>query len=133
MLSSENDTIAQNAFISLTKLNPERVSELADQYRKADISENDNLPIFAFKFLKQLVQLSNYSKENNINFEGNKKLQNQIELLKTDLSFNERKNLEDRLINELTLDNITSFEYWSLIYESSWKLTYSIDLTKHIY
>lgn len=125
MLSSENNTIAQNAFISLTKLNPERVSELADQYRKADISENDNLPTFAFKFLKQLIQLSNYSKENNINFEGSKKLQNQIELLKTDLSFNERKNLEDRLINELTLDNITSFEYWSLIYESSWELTYS--------
>ena len=125
MLSSENDTIAQNAFISLTKLDPERVSELSDQYRKADISENDNLPTFAFKFLKQLVQLTNYSKKNNINFEGSKKLQNQIELLKTDLSFNERKNLEDRLINELTLDNITSFEYWSLIYESSWELTYS--------
>jgi hypothetical protein len=125
MLSSENDTIALNAYISLTKLNPERVSELSDQYKKADISENDNLPTFAFKFLKQLVQLTNYSKENNINFEGSKKLQNQIELLKTDLSFNERKNLEDRLINELTLDNITSFEYWSLIYESSWSLTYS--------
>ena len=73
MLSSENDTIAQNAFISLTKLNPERVSELSDQYRKADISENYILPTFSFKFLKQLVQLTNYSQENNIDFEGSEK------------------------------------------------------------
>lgn len=125
MLSSENDTIAQNAFISLTKLNPERVSELSDQYRKADISENYILPTFSFKFLKQLVQLTNYSQENNIDFEGSEKLKNQIELLKTDLTFSERRKLEDRLINELTLDNITAFEYWSLIYQKSWSLSYS--------
>ena len=125
MLSSENDTIAQNAFISLTKLNPERVSELSDQYRKAGISENDILPIFSFKFLKQLVQLTNYSKKKDINFEGSKTLQNQIETLKTKLTFKERKNIEDRLIKELTLENVTAFEYWSLIYENSWSLTYS--------
>lgn len=125
MLSSENDTIAQNAFISLTKLNPKRVSELSDQYRKADISENYILPTFSFRFLKQLVQLSNYSKENNIDFEGNNTLKNQIELLKTNLTFSERRQLEDNLINTLTLDNITAFEYWSLIYEKSWSLTYS--------
>ncbi len=125
MLSSENDSIAQNAFISLTKLNAQRVSELSDQYRKADISENFILPTFSFKFLKQLVQLTNYSKENKINFEGTKTLQNQIELLKSDLTFKERKNLEDKIIKELTLENVTAFEYWSLIYESSWSLTYS--------
>lgn len=125
MLSSENDTVAQNAYISLTKLNPDRVSELSDQYRIADISENYILPTFSFKFLKQLVQLTNYSQENNIEFEGSEKLKNQIELLKTDLTFSKRRKLEDQLINELTLDNITAFEYWSLIYEKSWSLTYS--------
>ncbi|MEA1784880.1 hypothetical protein U1E44_02145 [Arenibacter sp. GZD96] len=125
MLSSENDTIAQNAYISLTKLDPTRVSELSDQYRKADISENYILPQFSFRFLKQLVQLTNYSKENNIDFEGNEKLKNQIELLKTNLTFSKRRKLEDQLINELTLVNITAFEYWSLIYQKSWSLTYS--------
>ena len=125
MLSSENDTIAQNAYISLTKLKPQRVIELSNQYRKADISENYVLPQFSFRFLKQLVQLTNYSKENNIDFEGNDTLKSQIELLKTQLTFSERRKLEDQLINELTLDNITAFEYWSLIYEKSWSLTYS--------
>ena len=125
MLSSQNDTIAQNAFISLTKLDPARVSELSDQYRKADISENYILPTFSFRFLKQLVQLTNYSKENNIDFEGSNKLKNQIELLKTNITFTERRKLEDKLINTFTLDNITAFEYWSLIYEKSWSLTYS--------
>jgi hypothetical protein len=125
MLSNKNDMVAQNAYISLTKLNPERVSKLSDQYRKADISENYNLPTFSFRFLKQLVQLTNYCKENTIDFEGSKTLKNQIELLKSELAFKERKKLEDKLINELTLDNITAFEYWSLIYEKSWPLTYS--------
>ena len=125
MLSSENDTIAQNAYINLTKLEPQRVIELADQYRKADISENYVLPQFSFRFLKQLVQLANYSKENNIDFEGNDTLKNQIELLKTQLTFSERRELEDQLINSLTLDNITAFEYWCLIYQKSWSLTYS--------
>ncbi|XLS27654.1 hypothetical protein ACJD0Z_10645 [Flavobacteriaceae bacterium M23B6Z8] len=125
MLTSENDTIAQNAYISLTKLDPTRVGELSDLYRKADISENYILPQFSFRFLKQLVQLTNYSKENNIDFEGNEKLKNQIELLKTDLTFSKRRKLEDQLINELTLDNITAFEYWSLIYQKSSSLTYS--------
>ena len=54
-----------------------------------------------------------------------KNLKNQIELLKTDLTFSKRRKLEDHLINELTLDNIIAFEYWSLIYEKSWSLTYS--------
>lgn len=125
MLSSENDTIAQNAYISLTKLDPTRVSELSDQYRKADISENYILPQFSFRFLKQLVQLTNYCKENNIDFEGNNTLKNQIELLKTNLTFSERRQLEDKLINTLTLDNITAFEYWSLIYQKSWSMSYS--------
>jgi len=125
MLSSENDTIAQNAYISLTKLDPTRVSDLSDQYRKADISENYILPQFSFRFLKQLVQLTNYSKENNIDFEGNNILKNQIELLKTNLTFSERRKLEDKLINTLTLDNITAFEYWSLIYQKSWSSSYS--------
>lgn len=65
------------------------------------------------------------SKENNIDFEGNNTLKSQIELLKTNLTFSERRQLEDKLINTLTLDNITAFEYWSLIYEKSWSLTYS--------
>lgn len=125
MLSSENDSIAQNSYISLTKLEPKRVIELSDQYRKADISENYVLPQFSFRFLKQLVQLTNYCKENNIDYEGNDTLKNQIELLKTKLTFSERRKLEDQLINSLTLENITAFEYWSLIYQKSWSLTYS--------
>ncbi|WP_298899784.1 hypothetical protein [uncultured Psychroserpens sp.] len=125
MLSSENDTIAQNAFISLTKLDAQKVSDMSDQYRNARVSNNYILPSFEFRFLKQLVYLTSYCKEKNIDFEGNEILKSQIELLKTKLTFNERRQLEDKLIKNLTLNNITAFEYWSLIYEKSWSLTYS--------
>lgn len=124
-LSSDNDSIAQNAFINLTKLDSKKVSNLSDQYRKFSVSKNCILPIFPYKFLKQLVYLTDYCKEKNIDFVGNEELQKQIKKLKTKLPFSERKKLEDLLINNLTLDNITAFEYWSLIYEKSWSLTYS--------
>jgi len=125
MLSNENDSIALNAFINLTKLDFQKVSDLSDQYRKASISKNHSIPIFPYRFLKQLVYLTKYSKEKNIDFEGSESLKVQIELLKSNLTFNERRKLEDELINTLTLENITALEYWSLIYQRSWPLTYS--------
>ena len=125
LLSNENDSVAINSFIQLTQSNPEKVINLAEQYNKADISFNYELPTFTYRFLKQLVFLTDYCKKKNINYIGNKEIQNSIELLKSDLTFSERRKLEDRLISNLTLNEITAFEYWSLVYEKEWNLTYS--------
>ncbi|HRP91198.1 MAG TPA: hypothetical protein PKX92_14315, partial [Edaphocola sp.] len=105
--------------------NPEKIINLAEQYDKARIDFNYELPTFTYRFLKQLTLLSDYCKKKNINYIGNKELQNSIELLKSDLTFSERRKLEDKLINNLTLNEITAFEYWSLVYEKDWNLTYS--------
>lgn len=125
LLSSENDSIAINSFIQLTQSNPEIVVNLAEQYQKADIDFNYELPTFTYKFLKQLVFLTDYCKKKNIDYIGSEELRNSIELLKSDLSFSERRKLEDKLINNLTLNEISAFEYWSLVYQNKWNLTYS--------
>lgn len=41
------------------------------------------------------------------------------------MTFSERRKLEDKLISNLTLNDITAFEYWSFVYEKEWNLTYS--------
>lgn len=125
LLSNENDSIAINSFIQLTQSNPERVNNLAEQYNKANIDFNYELPTFTYRFLKQLVFLTDYWKKKNIDYIGGKELLNSIELLISDLTFSERRKLEDKLISNLTLNDITAFEYWSFVYEKEWNLTYS--------
>lgn len=125
LLSSENDSIAINSFIELTQSNPEKITNLAEQYQKADIDFNYELPTFTYRFLKQLVILTDYCKKKNIDYIGNKEIEKSIELLKSDLIFSERRKLEDKLISNLTLNDITAFEYWSLVYQNEWNLTYS--------
>lgn len=125
LLNSENDSIAIDAFTQLTVCNPSIVTQLADEYESADIEKNYTIPIFPYKFLKQLVLLTNSCKENNVDFVGTKELQKNIAFLKSNLSFSERRKLEDTLTKTLTLEDITAFEYWALIYEQSWSLTYS--------
>lgn len=125
LLSNKNDSIAIDAFTQLTVCNPIKVTQLADEYQSANIDKSNAIPIFPYKFLRQLVLLTNYCKANDIDFVGTKDLQSNISLLQSQLPFADRRKLEDKLINSLTLDDITAFEYWALIYEQSWGLTYS--------
>ena len=125
LLSIENDSIAINSFVKITQLNLQKVIVLANQYDRAGIDFNYALPTFAYRFLKQLVYLTNYCRTENIDYLGNEELRKSIELLKSDFTFRERRKIEDNLINSLTLENITAFEYWSLIYEKEWNLTFS--------
>ncbi|MES2061734.1 MAG: hypothetical protein V4456_07425 [Bacteroidota bacterium] len=124
-LGSEVDSVAVSAFITLTNSNPVKVALLTDEYNKADIKSNRVLPIFPYRFLKQLSALTLYCRDNHINYVGSKILRQNITRLKSSLSFRDRRLLEDKMINTLTLDEIVAFEYWSLIDEESWELTFS--------
>jgi hypothetical protein len=127
LLGNENDSIALNAFTQLTIANSERVTQLADEYEKANIERNDAIPIFPYRFLKQMVILTEYCKTNHIDFLGSVQLRAQIKKLDSeDLPFSERRKLENRLINTLTLNEITALEYWGLIKEESWGTTHSM-------
>ena len=125
LLSNKNNSVALDAFIQLTTCNPTRVTELADEYDRADIRTNYALPTFPYSFLKQIVALTEYCNYNEIDFTGSSQLKLAINRLDEKLSFPERRKLEDSLINNLTLEEITAFEYWALVNEESWGLTYS--------
>ncbi len=125
LLASESEAVALKSFISLTRCNPEKVVLLADQYDHADITFNYSLPTFSYRFLKQLVYLTEYCERKNLDYNGSKELRNDIELLKSKLSFTERRKREDQLIEHLSMNEITAFEYWCLIYEKNNNLTFS--------
>lgn len=125
LLNNENDSIALNAFTQLTNCDPQKVIKLADEYQKADIDKNYAIPTFPYKFLKQLVQLVSVYNQYGINYYTNTKVKKYIGKLDSELSFNERRNLENEIIIQLSLNDISSFEYWALINEKSWGCTYS--------
>ena len=126
LLSSKTNSVAVNAFVKLTKCNVERVQTLADEYKKAGVDENDKLPTFPYEFLKQMVVLTAYCNSNHIDFEGSPQLIKNITRLKMELPFGERHKLEDEMINKMSLNDITAFEYWAEVNErSSFNLTYS--------
>ena len=124
-LNNENDTIALNAFTELTNCNPEQVIKLANEYNGARIEHNYAVGTFPYRFLKQLVQLVSVYKVNEINYNSNSKVKQYINNLTADMLFKDRRKLEDEIINNLSLNDISSFEYWALINENSWDLTYS--------
>lgn len=124
-LQSETDTAAMNAFIYLTTCNPAEVIKLADNYNKASIDANGELPSFPYRFLKQMVLLTDYCKRNNIDFKGTESLRQLVQMLRGELSFAKRRQLEDKIVVSLSLKDITAFEYWSLLYEQDFHYTHS--------
>jgi hypothetical protein len=125
LLKSKNDSIAIDAFTQLTTCNPEKVIKLSDEYESSFLDVNYVLPTFPFRFLKQIVVLTEYCRANKIDYTGSAELQNDIKQLQERLPFPEKRKLQDKLINTLSLEDITAFEYWSLIHEQNFPMTFS--------
>ena len=125
LLNHENDSIAMNAFLQLTTCNPIKIIQLAKEYQLAGIETSYAIPRDSYAFLKQLVFFTEYCNLNEIDFQGSTELNSSIDSLQLKLPFSQRRKLEDNLINNLTLEEITAFEYWAVIYANSWELSYS--------
>ncbi len=125
LLSSKTDALAINAFVAITTQDSRKVAKLSEEYDRARVDTNFKLPTFPYRFLKQLSLLTEYCRDHSIDYEGTKRLKSQIDSLKSKLSFKDRYALENRMIEQLSTDEITAFEYWSLIDENSWPLTFS--------
>lgn len=126
-LYSENDTLALNSFVKLSQSNPIRVNELAKEKEKNFLDNtNYKIPIFPFRFLSQLSIFTEYCRKNNIDYIGDDKTKSIIEKLSSNLSFVDRRKFENQLINQLTLNDLTPLEFWSLIDEKKSELSTSI-------
>ena len=133
LLNSKDDSVAMHSFVALTTCDPAKVSAIADEFEKADVERNWVVPIFPYRFLKQMTIFTAYCGVNNVNFKGSKQLMEDVNSLKNDLSVRVRRRLEDKMIKTLSPDEITAFEYWCMIYEQNDNLTYSAGRILDIY
>jgi len=125
-LNSRNDSVAIASFIKLTEGDPNEVIALSEKYRQMFRNYNQSLPSFQFKYLEQLSQLTYYCRKNDIAYQPSAEVANKLEaLLRTEDPVT-RINIENELINQLTLKEITSVEYWACLQEGKLEINYSI-------
>lgn len=133
-LYSENDTIAFNSFVKLSESDPFRIHEITKEKENNFMDDTNSIvPIFPYRFLKQLSILTNYCRENDIDYKGNSEIKASIERLSSDLSFKERRKLEDLMISQLSLEDLTPLEYWTIINEKKPELSQSVSRILDIY
>jgi hypothetical protein len=127
LLNSENDSVAIDAFSRLTELDTSRVRILSNDYEKNVTGHgNFSLPTFPYRFLKQLTIFTQYCRDQGIDYKVKGWLKDSLEKMEEELEYPDRYRLENDLIDKLTLREVTMVEYFGLIYEEEWNLTYSL-------
>ncbi len=124
-LSHDNDSLAMDAFIQLSNCPPDRVSRAASEYFDFSMVTNNAIPYYPCGFLKQLAILTSYCRDQEIDFQGSVYLSKKIAVLQKEIPAIERAQLENELIQTLTLDEITAFEYWVIVYQNAWGISRS--------
>ncbi|WP_118975941.1 energy transducer TonB [Taibaiella koreensis] len=119
-MEDENADSARNAFIMLTEIDPKVVSEVAIK------AKQDNYNFFKHfltdRFLVPIAELTQYCRSNNIDYKGSARLQGSLDSLCTGkIDYATVYEIENKLINTLTPEEITAVEYWALINEMQWR------------
>ena len=126
LLTTENDSLAIDAFTKLSEMDTARVKKLADQYEVNNLDGNNALPAFPFRFLKQMVVFTFYCRNYGIDYKPTGWLLDSLIHLKTSMAFADRYLLENSIVVKLGLEQVVMVEYFGLINENNWDATYSI-------
>jgi hypothetical protein len=123
-MEDRSDDTAIAAFIHLTEANVEVIKKLNKEFDES--KRNYALRGFSKSFLVQLSDLNAYCKRHEIDLKGSIAVQRSLTILRNNnLAYYSRYALENALINDLSLSDITAVEYWSIVYESNWGVNYS--------
>lgn len=125
-LNSKNDSIAQQAWLLLSEGDPVEVIGLANKYKELLRNYNTSLPSFKYRYLEQAVQLTDYCKRNKIRYEPSTKARFWLDKLLKSENEKERYEIENRVINTVTADEITAIEYWGLLNENNKQAAFSV-------
>ena len=123
---SKDDKTALKAFIVLSKGDTGKVRKYSGEPISHGLDRNYALPVFPERFLSQMVYFTSYCRSHQIDFEGSQELKNKInQLANSTTNIKSHVELENKLLDFLTLENINAFEYWALIKEPDFSFTYS--------
>ncbi len=123
--NSKNDSIALLSFLQLTEGDPLEIITLSKKYRQLLRNHNNALPSMKYKYLEQLSVLTAFCRANNVSYKPDKKLLAKFEKLAYPDSEKERYLAENKLIESLSLDDITALEYWVCVHEKNENLSLS--------
>ncbi len=124
-LNSRNDTIALESFVQLTEGEPMEIKSLAKKYRQLLRNQNKALPSLKYKYLEQLSLLTEYCNINDINYKIKPALARKLQSLLHVESPMERFALENEIIDQMGINDITAYEYWACLKEGNKDLSFS--------
>ena len=125
-LVSTNDEAAMESFQQLTIGAPAEVMNLSNKYRQLLRTYNKTLPDIRHLYLEQLAALTDFCRNNDIDYEPSDRLRQKLDQLRSDISASERYDLENRIINSLEIQEVTAIEYYACLYENNNSFTFSI-------
>ncbi|MFK7978862.1 MAG: hypothetical protein AB8G86_02670 [Saprospiraceae bacterium] len=125
-LNSTNDTIAYKAFIALCTGKPNEISQLIKKFKPLLRNYNTSLPPLKYKILEQISLLTHFCKQQNIVYLPSPEIEKKLTILAFDMTPNERLAVENDLIDQLTIFDLTALEYYAAINAQNLALNYSI-------
>lgn len=125
-LTSDNDKAALESFKELSRYPPGIISRLYTKYQTILRRSNPNLPDFRYGFLENIAMLEEFCEVEGIEVELPDKIQTDLELLKETLQLQERYNVENRIIRNLELNDLTALEIEGLIFSKNIDFNFSV-------
>ena len=123
-MHSEDDSVAIKAFVKMTHYDTSKVDDAPILDFKDEM--NDALPIFQDRFLQVLSRYTAYCSQNKLSLQLRGRTKFWFDqLAKGDLPFKQRYQLENEVIDRARVDEISALEYWFLVSEENWDLTFS--------
>jgi hypothetical protein len=125
-LNSENDSVALASFIQLTEGEPSSIAALVEKFRPLLRTYNRQLPDIHYGYLEQMSRLVAFCQRNKISLKLPLEIDTLLQKLMSIHQPEERYFLENQLIKEIKIDNITALEYQGCIFSNNQEMALSI-------
>ncbi len=125
-LNSSHDSAAIEAFYILTEGIPAEISKLMKKYRPLLRTYNSKLPPLKFNVIENISQLTRFCKQNGLAYQPTLQVKQQLLELEKNLPPKKRYELENNMIANLQLEELTYLEYWAAMKSQNMPLNFSI-------
>ncbi len=124
-LGSSNDSVAFAAFVHLTEGDPPTVVALVQRFRPILRAYNTRLPLLHYTYLEQMTTLSAYCRKHGFSLKLATKLAVPLDSLNQKISEKTRYKLENQLIAEMKISDISAIEYFALLHSANTDMGFS--------
>ena len=126
LLNSESAEVALEAYARLTRADHVEVEQLVYKYKDLLRATNPHVPALKDGHLEHTAQLTAYCTQNRIDFDAAPALRARLDSLLLPLSPRRRVGLEDRVIAEVGIGDLTAVEYWAALHQYDLDAGYSV-------